>query len=34
MSQRPPTNFDIGMSKVGLDKEIGISKSNLLLDGR
>ena len=34
MSQRPPTKFEIGMSKVGLDSEIGISKSNFLLDGR
>lgn len=34
MSQRPPTNLDLGMSKVELDSDIGVSKSNFLLDGR
>ena len=34
MSHRPPTRLFLGMSKVvASEREIGISKSNFLLDG-
>ena len=34
MSQRPPDNLVLGMSKLEEDSDIGISKSNCWFDGR